>query len=150
MCVGINRSSRMIIEECFKWANQRKVFGKNLLSQPVIRQKLAEMVSLNESMTQWVDFTTYQMNHHTYKEQSLKLAGQIALLKYKCTRAAHVISDHAVQIFGGRGITRTGMGRVIEMFQRTYKFDAILGGSEEILADLGIKQAIKRFPNARL
>jgi hypothetical protein len=27
MCVGVNRATRYVIEECFKWANQRKVFG---------------------------------------------------------------------------------------------------------------------------
>jgi hypothetical protein len=42
------------------------------------------------------------------------------------------------------------MGTIIEKFQRTYKFQAILGGSEEILADLGIRQAMKSIPNARL
>jgi len=35
------------------------------------------------------------------------------------------------------------MGRTIEMFQRTYKFDAILGGAEEVLGDLGVRQALK-------
>ena len=45
----------------------------------------------------------------------------------------------------------TGMGSIVEKFQRTNKFGAILGGSEEIMADLGIKMAMARFPdNARL
>ena len=38
-------SLRAIIEQCFKWANQREVFGKKLISQPVIRNKLAHMVA---------------------------------------------------------------------------------------------------------
>jgi len=46
------------------------------------------------------------------------------------TRSAHEIADEAVQIFGGRALTQTGMGKTIEMFHRTYKFDAILGGAE--------------------
>lgn len=29
----------MIVEECLKWANQRLVFGKRLVDQPVIRLK---------------------------------------------------------------------------------------------------------------
>jgi alkylation response protein AidB-like acyl-CoA dehydrogenase len=33
------RSSRMVVEECLKWANQRRVFGKKLIEEPVIRQK---------------------------------------------------------------------------------------------------------------
>lgn len=28
-----------MVEETFKWANQRRVFGKPLIEQPVIRQK---------------------------------------------------------------------------------------------------------------
>jgi alkylation response protein AidB-like acyl-CoA dehydrogenase len=39
MCCGSARGSRMIVEECIKWASQRYVFGKPLLAQPVIRQK---------------------------------------------------------------------------------------------------------------
>ena len=33
-----------------RWTNQRKVFGKSLNSQAVIRAKLAEMISRAESM----------------------------------------------------------------------------------------------------
>jgi alkylation response protein AidB-like acyl-CoA dehydrogenase len=39
MCCGSARSSRIIVEECIKWAAQRDVFGKPLMAQPVIRQK---------------------------------------------------------------------------------------------------------------
>ena len=46
------------------------------------------------------------------------------------TRVSYRVSDDAVQIFGGRGITRTGMGSFIEQFQRSIKYGAILGGSE--------------------
>lgn len=77
----------------------------------------------------------------SYKEQSRNLAGQIAFLKMQSTRFAGEIADDAVNIFGGRGITKTGMGRLIEQFQRTQKFDAILGGAEEVLGDLGVRQA---------
>ncbi len=56
-----------------------------------------------------------------YAEQSTKLAGPIALCKYQVTRMLHDVSDDACQIFGGRAITKTGMGRQIETLQRTYK-----------------------------
>jgi alkylation response protein AidB-like acyl-CoA dehydrogenase len=67
-----------------------------------------------------------------------------------CTRAEHEIADDAVQIFGGRGITRGGMGKHIETFHRTYKFNAILGGAEEVLSDLGVRQAMRSMPKAML
>jgi alkylation response protein AidB-like acyl-CoA dehydrogenase len=71
--------TRKIVEECFKWANQRKVFGKSLLEQPVIRQKLAHMVSKVESVQSWMDNITYNMNKMSYKEAAMKLGGPIAL-----------------------------------------------------------------------
>ncbi|KAI8805442.1 acyl-CoA dehydrogenase/oxidase [Cladochytrium replicatum] len=150
MAVASLRGTRLVLEECFKWAAQRRVFGKALTEQPVIRQKLASMVAQIETTQQYLDFLTFQMSSMDYSEASKKLGVPLALLKYQCTRVAHHVADEAVQIFGGRALTKTGMGRIIEGFQRTYKFDAILGGSEEILADLAVRQALKTFPNARL
>jgi alkylation response protein AidB-like acyl-CoA dehydrogenase len=39
MACGNIRKCRSITEECLKWANQRIIFGKRLIDQPVIRQK---------------------------------------------------------------------------------------------------------------
>ena len=144
MATASVRTIRLIIEECFKWANQRQVFGKNLLAQPVIRLKLAKMVANAESLQAWLEYIGYQMNKMSYRQQSKYLAGPIALLKMQCTRTEQTIADEAVQIFGGRAITQTGMGKNIEMFNRTYKFNSLLGGSEEILGDLGIRQAMRQ------
>jgi alkylation response protein AidB-like acyl-CoA dehydrogenase len=121
MLTGISMACRLVVEECFKWANQRKVFGKRLIDQPVIRFKLAKMISRLESYHSWLENITYQMNNMDYAEQADKLAGPLALCKYLSTRVAHEISDEACQIFGGRAITKTGMGRTVELLQRTYK-----------------------------
>jgi alkylation response protein AidB-like acyl-CoA dehydrogenase len=150
MACATIRSMRLVVEESLKWAHQRLVFRKRLIDQPVIRQKLAKMIALCESHQAWLESLTYQMCHMPYAEQSKHLGGPIALLKMSATRAAHEIADEAVQIWGGRGLTQTGMGRVIENFNRTYKFDAILGGAEEVLGDLGVRQAMKSMPKAVL
>ncbi|KAL2118591.1 hypothetical protein VTJ04DRAFT_8251 [Mycothermus thermophilus] len=150
MCCGVIRGMRLIVEECLKWAHQRIVFGKRLIDQPVIRQKLAKMIALCESHQAWLESITYQMCNMSYAEQSKHLGGPIALLKMSATRAGHEIADEAVQIWGGRGLTQTGMGRIIENWNRNYKFDAILGGAEEILGDLGVRQAMKFMPKAVL
>lgn len=147
---GVNRASRLIIEECLKWSKQRMVFGKPLADQPVIRQKLAKLASQVEGVQAWLEAITYQMQHMSHAEQAARLAGPIALLKLFATRVANDVSDEACQIFGGRAITATGMGQVVERFQRSVKFGAILGGSEEIMGDLGIRQAMRGMPNARL
>jgi alkylation response protein AidB-like acyl-CoA dehydrogenase len=109
----------------------------------------------------------------SYKEQAKHLAGPIALLKMYATQTAQETARDAVQIFGGRGITRTGMGRFVEhvsktglllffffyrrsvdtdtQYHRTITFDALLGGAEDVLADLGVRQALRAMPsNAKL
>jgi alkylation response protein AidB-like acyl-CoA dehydrogenase len=150
MSCSVVRWMRTIVEECLKWCNQRIVFGKKLNAQPVIRQKLAKMISLTEACQSWLESITFQMNNMSYAQQNKLLGGPIGLLKSYATRCAHDVADDAVNIFGGRGITQTGMGRFVEQFHRTYKFDAILGGTEEILADLGVRQAMKFMPKAVL
>jgi alkylation response protein AidB-like acyl-CoA dehydrogenase len=142
VCVT-NTYARRITEECFKWAHQRKVFGKPLIEQPVIRQKLAHMISRVEAVESWLESITYQMQN---SKDDQKLAGPIALLKQLCTQVTYDVSDNACQIFGGRAITRTGMGQLVERIQRSIKFGAILGGSEEIMADLAIRMAMRNFP----
>lgn len=145
------RASRLIVEECMKWSKQRMVFGKPLIAQPVIRAKLALMIAQVEGVQNWLENITYQMCKMSYKEQSVVLAGPIALLKLYATKVGSFVSDESCQVFGGRAISQTGMGQVIERSHRATKFGAILGGSEEIMAELGVKQAIKFFPKtARL
>ncbi|KAJ3514588.1 hypothetical protein NLJ89_g2288 [Agrocybe chaxingu] len=144
-------AQRLVVEECLKWVNQRKVFGKPLHSQAVIRSKLAAMISRVESAQNWLENITYQMNHMKYKDQANYLAGPIALCKKYATETAQETARDAVQIFGGRGITKTGMGRFIEHYHRTVPFDAVLGGAEDVLGDLGVRQALRKMPkDARL
>eukprot|EP00440_Ansanella_granifera_P026671 gb/GFBE01028964.1/.p1 GENE.gb/GFBE01028964.1/~~gb/GFBE01028964.1/.p1 ORF type:complete len:527 (+),score=143.33 gb/GFBE01028964.1/:1-1581(+) len=142
VCSG-NRMSRLMVEECFRWAMSRKIFGKRLIDQPVIRFKLATMASEVEAVHSMLEDVTYQMMNMTPQETDKHLAGPIALLKYKQTRVAQLCADDACQIFGGRALTRSGLGVLVEKFHRSQKMQAILGGSEEIMADFAIRQAMK-------
>mmetsp|Transcript_70390 Transcript_70390/g.147380 ORF Transcript_70390/g.147380 Transcript_70390/m.147380 type:complete len:520 (+) Transcript_70390:1-1560(+) len=149
ICVNNLSRARKCTEEVFKWAMQRKVFGQKLVEQPVIREKLAQMFSVLETNTALLYQITHTMN--SIGTQGAELGGRIALLKYGITRACHLVGDNAVQILGGRGVTRTGMGRIVETFHRFYKVPSIYGGSEEIMADLAVRMAVKGFPQqARL
>merc|ERR1711920_466140 len=140
ICAQFIMACRIQVADCFKWASQRMAFGKPLIEQPVLRHKLARMAGHIETVHALMESVTYQMDTMPYAEQSVKLGGPIALLKYMTTRCGTLIADEAVQMFGGRGITRTGMGANIERFQKTFKYASILGGSEEVLADLAIRQ----------
>lgn len=147
MVCGTTRGARGIIEVLMKWINQRKVFGRPLTSQAVVRQKVAYLIAQVEALHAYLEHITYQMNQMSYKQQAKFLAGQIAFLKAYSTRVSHEVAENAIQIMGGRGLTRTGLGAPVEIYHRTYKFDAVLGGTEEVLADLGIRQALRFYPH---
>lgn len=135
---------RLVLADCYRWAMNRKVFGKRLIEQPVIRFKLAQMTAGVESSQAWLDAITFQMNAMSYKESNEALAGPIALLKYHITRNLLMVCDNGAQIFGGRAITRTGMGQNLERIMKGAKIVAIYGGSEEIMADLAVRQALSQ------
>lgn len=149
ICVVCIQRARTCTEEVFKWSMQRKVFGKKLVEQPVIREKLAQMFAGVESLTTMLYDCTHFMN--IVGPASAEMGSRIALLKYQTTRMTHLVADNAVQIMGGRGVTLGAMGRIVETFHRVYKVPSVYGGSEEIMADLAVREAIKRFPqHARL
>jgi len=61
------------------------------------------------------------MTKMDFNESQLILGGPIALCKMQVTKTMMLVANEASQIFGGRAITRTGMGKFVEMFQRSYK-----------------------------
>ncbi|KAH9254245.1 hypothetical protein BASA81_007846 [Batrachochytrium salamandrivorans] len=143
MCVG--RSQR-VIEESFLWAMTREAFGKKLIEQPVIRYKLGDMIADHQAVVAQFEKLTHQYNTLSKKDQNIRLGGPTGLLKYRATRMTCNVSDGSVQIFGGRGVTKTGMGKSIERNMKSFKLASVYGGSEEICVDLGVRQAMKIFP----
>jgi len=123
ICAGQLCRSRRVIEECFLWANQREVFGKKLIEQPVIRNHLADMLSDYQAAYALYEKTIIGYVTASPEEVNAKMGGPQALLKYRVTRMTGNVSDKAVQIFGGRAVTKTGMGKNISrcaLFLRTY------------------------------
>ncbi len=137
------RFARVCTEEAMKYAFKRKTFGKRLIDHPVIRAKLADMVRQVEATQAQLELVTYQMKTLTYAEQVVRLGGPLALLKAQATRTFEYCSRESVQIFGGAGYTRTGQGQKVERLHREVRAYSIPAGSEEIMLDLGMKQAIK-------
>ncbi|CAE7298129.1 apdG [Symbiodinium natans] len=151
ICQVLLGQMRAALTDAFMWARQRKVFGKPLIEQPVIRNKLASSIAALESMQSYSEVLTYDMGKSKNGPVGDRLAGPIAMFKYQCTRTAWKIADDTVQILGGRGVTHTGMGSKIEGLKNFAKYAAVYGGSEEIMADLAVKQAMRSFPTtARL
>ncbi|CAO3665084.1 unnamed protein product [Umbelopsis vinacea] len=137
------RLARVCVEEAFKYANKRMVFGKKLIDQPVIRNKLGHMIRQVEATHSWLESTLYQVKTLPAAVQPLRLGGPIALLKAQSTQTFEYCAREAAQIFGGLSYTRGGQGEKIERLYREVRAYAIPGGSEEIMLDLGVRQAQK-------
>jgi alkylation response protein AidB-like acyl-CoA dehydrogenase len=144
-----NRFARVCLEESLKYAMKRKTFGKPLIDHEVIRWKIAEMARQVESTHAWLETVTHQMNSLPYEQAMTVLAGPISLMKAHSTKVFEYCAREASQIFGGNSYTRSGLGEKIERLYRDVRAYAIPGGSEEILLDLGVRQAIKRM-NSKL
>lgn len=138
------RFARVCLEESFLFAHTRKTFGKRLIDHPVIRAKLAEMARHVEATQAMADTLTYQVSRIPREHAMLLLGGDTALLKVQATRTFELCAREAAQIFGGASYVRGGRGEKIERLYREVRAYAIPGGSEEIMADLAVRQAMKQ------
>ncbi|KAF2131942.1 short-chain specific acyl-CoA dehydrogenase mitochondrial precursor [Dothidotthia symphoricarpi CBS 119687] len=137
------RFARVCYEESVKYAHKRKTFGKKLIEHPVIRLKLAHMARQIEASYNWLENLVYQCQKMDEMEAMLKLGGAIASLKAQSTTTFEFCAREASQIFGGLSYSRGGQGAKVERLYRDVRAYAIPGGSEEIMLDLSIRQALR-------
>lgn len=137
------RFSRVCYEESIKYAHKRRTFGTKLINHPVIRLKLAHMARQIEASYAWLESLIYQCQKMNETEAMLKLGGAIAGLKAQSTVTFEFCAREASQIFGGLSYSRGGQGGKVERLYRDVRAYAIPGGSEEIMLDLSIRQALR-------
>jgi alkylation response protein AidB-like acyl-CoA dehydrogenase len=107
----------------------------------VIRAKLAEMVRLIEGAHDNLERVAYQFSCGV---KDSDMGGPCALLKVQASRIMELCAREAAQIFGGASVVREGQGKMIERIYREVRAAAIPGGSEEILMDFAIRQAMRK------
>jgi len=137
------RFARVCYEESVKYASKRKTFGTKLINHPVIRMKLAHMAGRIEAAWAWLENMIFQAERMSDHEAMLKLGGAIAGLKAQSTLTFEFCAREASQIFGGLSYSRGGQGAKVERLYRDVRAYAIPGGSEEIMLDLSMRQAMK-------
>jgi len=139
-----SRFSRVCLEEAMQYAHKRRTFGQRLIDHQVIRHKLANMAREVEATHAWLEQIVARWVQMGHEEALVKLGGPIALLKLHSTRVFEYCAREAAQIFGGLSYTRGGQGEKVERLYREVRAYAIPAGSEEIMAELGIKQSLKQ------
>lgn len=142
--IQVNRYARVCLEEAIKYAVKRKTFGQRLIDHGVIRAKIGHMARHIEATQNWIENVVYQVSKMSHAEASVRLGGPIALLKVQTTQTMELCAREAAQIFGGLAYTRGGQAEKVERLYREVRGFAIPGGSEEILIDLSVRQALRR------
>ncbi|TPX12296.1 uncharacterized protein E0L32_006943 [Thyridium curvatum] len=141
LAVQCNRKSRTCLALAFQYATERKTFGKVLLENQVIRRKLSEVAHRVEAHWAWLEQVAYQVQQSPQGWQDAAIASEIALLKVQGGQMVELAAREAQQIFGGAGYQKGGRGATVEQITRDLRMLVVGGGSEEILADLALRQA---------
>lgn len=126
-----NAFARVCYEDALAWARQRETFGKPLITNQVIRHKLADMLRRITATQAWIDHCAWTV------ENGCAFPGDFALLKVQATQTMEFCAREACQILGGASFMR---GSRIERIYREVRVMAIGGGSEEIMFDLASRQ----------
>jgi len=136
-CVGNAASCHMLIRESVKYARGRQTFGKPLIENQVIRQKIAQMAMRAECCFAWAEQLAYFMSTGC---PHADIAPRIALCKVYGTQSLEYCAREASQILGGNSYQRgSGPGAAVERTYREVRVNAIGGGSEEVMMDFAIR-----------
>jgi len=149
IAVQANRGARSLLGAALQYSQVRKTFGKFLIEHQVIRQKIADMAMRIEAVQALIENVTYQMEMKVPNE---RLGGVMALLKVNATRTLELCCRETAQIFGGASYVRGGIGMRVERAAREVRGAVVPGGSDEILADLAVRQSVmltRRFKMER-
>lgn len=140
MAVGMNSMARVCLEDAWAYAIDRQTFGEPLFSHQIIRHKLATLARYIESHWAWIE----QIAYHAKATGNVgpELAARIALAKVHGGRMLELANREALQIFGGAGYQRGGIGSRVEQISRDLRVSLVGGGSEEIITDLAIRQEV--------
>lgn len=137
--------ARAALSSAFAYVQKREAFGKPLMDQPVVRNRLARAGAELESLWSWIESFCYQMCHLSKQDADRELGGLTALVKAKAGMVLQTVADTSLLLFGGNGYTSSGQGELVEQIYRDVMGARIPGGSEDVMLDLAIRQLVKNF-----
>lgn len=137
------RGCRTAIHDAWQWVLKREAFGKLLIDQPVVRFKIANMGRQIDALQAWTEQLIYELENLSDAEGARLLGGSTALLKVESGIVSKYVAEECLKLMGGLGLTKTGQGARIENFYRAVPGFLVPGGSEDVLLDLGAREALK-------
>ncbi|KAK3181846.1 hypothetical protein K4F52_006913 [Lecanicillium sp. MT-2017a] len=145
MAVQCNRKARTCLALSFQYALDRHTFGKPLMSNQVIRKKLADLAQRVEGHWAWIEQLAFHVQKSPDGWNSPLVGGKVALLKVQGTQMLELASREAQQVYGGAGYQKAGPGATVEQISRDVRVMVVGGGSEEIMNDLAVRQELMMY-----
>jgi alkylation response protein AidB-like acyl-CoA dehydrogenase len=145
MAVGMNRKARDDLSVALNYAQVRYTFNKPLMSHQIIRHKFVTLARYIESHWAWIEQIAYHIKRNGWEGNVI--ASRIAMAKIHGGRLLELANREAQQVLGGAGYQRGGIGASIEQTSRDLRMMVVGGGSEEILADLAMRQEMREMKN---
>jgi isovaleryl-CoA dehydrogenase len=112
------------VDQCIKYAGERKQFGKNLAHFQMIQKMVAEMATETEAMRRFLYTVCYEYDHGN---RSNTLA---SMVKLQLPKMATKIALDAIQLHGGYGYSREFP---LERMMRDNKLNEIGAGTNEVM-----------------
>lgn len=122
------------VDQCVKYAGERKQFGKNLAHFQMIQKMIAEMATETEAMRRMLYTVCYEYDHGNKSNQ---LA---SMVKLQLPKMATKIALDAIQLHGGYGYSREFP---IERLMRDNKLNEIGAGTNEVMIMIIAKNLLK-------
>ena len=122
------------VDQCVKYAGERKQFGKNLAHFQMIQKMIAEMATETEAMRRMLYTVCYEYDHG---HRSNQLA---SMVKLQLPKMATKIALDAIQLHGGYGYSREFP---VERLMRDNKLNEIGAGTNEVMIMIIAKNLLK-------
>lgn len=122
------------VDQCVKYANERKQFGKNIGEYQLIQKMIAEMATETEMMRNFLYNLCYRY------DQGERGPVTAAMAKLQVPKMATKIALDAIQLHGGYGYSREFP---VERLMRDNKLNEIGAGTNEVMIMIIAKNLLK-------
>lgn len=122
------------LDQCIKYAGERKQFGQNLANYQLIQKMVAEMYAETEAMRRMLYTVCYEYDHGN-KSNTLASA-----VKLQLPKMATKIALDAIQLHGGYGYSREFP---LERMMRDNKLMEIGAGTNEVMIMIIAKNLLR-------
>ncbi|KAF4454907.1 Acyl- dehydrogenase NM [Fusarium albosuccineum] len=114
LAISATVQSRKLLSTAFDYVIKREAFGKPLIDQPVVRNRLGSAGADLEAQWAWIEQLTYSMKVLPKEEADRLLGGQTALAKVRAGKLLAQCAEQAQLLLGGNSVTLTGQGQLVE------------------------------------